>query len=136
MADNVDITPGTGLKVATDDVSGVHYQRVKLAVGDDGSASDATEANPLPTSDAGGQNLLRRILQMLMSPLGYDKSLGRQRGTVVVESGTVTTVSTVTTVTTVTTLTGLTNIGGYPGQMLLNHQNLSAWAQCVRARIT
>ena len=139
MADNVGYTPGSGATVAADDVGGVLYQRVKIAVGSDGSASDATDANPLPTSDAPTQNLLFRILQMLMAPLGYDKSLGRQRGTVVVESGTVTTVSTVTTVTTcatVTTVGGITNIGGYPGQMLLNHQNLSAWAQCVRARIT
>jgi hypothetical protein len=33
---------------------------------------------------------------MLMAPLGYDKSLQRTRGTVVIESGTVTTVSTIT----------------------------------------
>ena len=87
-------------------------------------------------------NLLLRILQMLMAPLGYDKSLQRQRGTVVVESGTLTTVSTVTTVTTcstVTTLGSLTNIagiGGYSAQMTVLDQNRSAWAQCVRARIT
>lgn len=33
MADNVTITAGTGTSVATDDVSGAHYQRVKLGVG-------------------------------------------------------------------------------------------------------
>jgi hypothetical protein len=33
MADNIAITAGTGTTVATDDVSGVHYQRVKRAVG-------------------------------------------------------------------------------------------------------
>lgn len=33
MADNVAITAGSGTTVATDDVSGAHYQRVKLAVG-------------------------------------------------------------------------------------------------------
>ena len=33
MADNVPITAGTGTTVATDDVSGAHYQRVKLGVG-------------------------------------------------------------------------------------------------------
>lgn len=33
MADNVPITAGSGTNVATDDVSGVHYQRVKLVDG-------------------------------------------------------------------------------------------------------
>ncbi len=39
MADNVDITPGTGKTVATDDVGGVQYQRVKLTLGTDGVAT-------------------------------------------------------------------------------------------------
>jgi hypothetical protein len=33
MADNVPITAGSGTNVATDDISGVHYQRVKLVDG-------------------------------------------------------------------------------------------------------
>lgn len=33
MADNVPITAGSGTTIATDDVSGVHYQRVKLVDG-------------------------------------------------------------------------------------------------------
>jgi hypothetical protein len=33
MADNVPITAGSGTNIATDDVSGVHYQRVKLVDG-------------------------------------------------------------------------------------------------------
>jgi len=41
MVDNVAITPGSGATVATDDVGGVQYQRVKLSVGDDGAAADA-----------------------------------------------------------------------------------------------
>jgi hypothetical protein len=40
MADNIAVTPGVGATVAADDVSGVLYQRTKLAVGADGSASD------------------------------------------------------------------------------------------------
>ena len=39
MADNVAITAGSGTSVATDDVSGAHYQRVKLA---DGTADSST----------------------------------------------------------------------------------------------
>lgn len=38
MADNVTL-PGTGASVATDDVAGVQYQRVKVDLGGDGAAS-------------------------------------------------------------------------------------------------
>ncbi|MEN9419823.1 MAG: hypothetical protein RI988_3444 [Pseudomonadota bacterium] len=142
MADNVGYTPGSGAVVAADDIGGVLHQRIKVGIGADGTAVDVSEANPMPVNDGGSQNLLLRIFNILAAPLGYDKSLQRQRGTVVVESGTVTTVSTVTTVTTcstVTTLGSLTNIagiGGYSAQMTVLDQNRSAWAQCVRARIT
>jgi hypothetical protein len=40
MADTVAITAGIGTAIATDDVSSVHYQRVKRSVGADGSATD------------------------------------------------------------------------------------------------
>jgi hypothetical protein len=46
MADNVSWTAGSGTTVATDDVSGVHYQKIKLvdgtADGTDGIKGDAT----------------------------------------------------------------------------------------------
>lgn len=38
MADNVAITAGSGTTIATDEISSVHYQRVKLDVGAEGSA--------------------------------------------------------------------------------------------------
>lgn len=41
MADNVQITAGTGTTVAADDIAGVLHQRVKLSIGADGSAADA-----------------------------------------------------------------------------------------------
>lgn len=41
MADNVNFTPGTGATGATDDIGGVHYPRVKLGLGSDGTAVDA-----------------------------------------------------------------------------------------------
>ena len=74
--------------------------------------------------------LLTRMLNYLNAPQGYDKSQQRARGTVVVESGTVTTVSAV------TTLTNQSAIGGIQGQIPAYGQNLSAWALAVRARIT
>lgn len=111
-----------------------------------GNLTGVSATNPLPTSDITAEatrqdmvTLLVRMLNYLNAPMGYDKSLQRQRGTVVLESGTVTTVSTVTTVTTVTTVaavTSLNNIDGYNGRMPVLDQNRVAWAQCVRARIT
>lgn len=41
MADNITVTPGAGASVAADDIAGVLHQRVKLALGADGSATDA-----------------------------------------------------------------------------------------------
>ena len=133
MPDNVGYTPGAGATVAADDIGGVLHQRIKVGIGADGTAVDVSSANPMPVADNEAGNLLMRILQMLMAPLGYDKSLQRQRGTVVVESGTVTTCSTVTTL---GSLTNIAGIGGYSAQMTVLDQNRSAWAQCVRARIT
>lgn len=78
-------------------------------------------------------NLLTRMLNYLNAPMGYDKSLQRQRGTVVVESGTVTTV---TTVATVSNVTSLNNLDGYNARMQILDNNRTAWAQCVRSRIT
>lgn len=41
MADNVGYTPGSGATIAADDIAGVLYQRMKLSLGADGSATDA-----------------------------------------------------------------------------------------------
>ena len=97
--------------------------------------------NPLPVYDAVTQSsqqdmilLLTRMLNYLNAPMGYDKSLQRQRGTVVVE--TLPTLASVTTVTTVTTVGNIFSIGTYNAQMQVLDTNRTAWAQCVRARIT
>jgi hypothetical protein len=42
MADNVAITAGSGTTIAADDISSVYYQRVKLSLGADGVANDAS----------------------------------------------------------------------------------------------
>jgi hypothetical protein len=109
-------------------------------VGVDGVAVDVSSTDPMPVYDAVTQSsqqdmilLLTRMLNYLNSPMGYDKSLQRQRGTVIVESGTVTAV---TTVTTVTTVGNIFSIGTYNAQMQVLDTNRTAWAQCVRARIT
>jgi hypothetical protein len=43
MADDIDITPGTGATVATDDVGGKHYQKIKVAIGADGAVDGLLE---------------------------------------------------------------------------------------------
>jgi hypothetical protein len=86
--------------------------------------------------------LISKIASYLDSPRGFDKSQQRQRGTVVVESGSIgvsgnlSTVGTVSTVTSVTNIVDQTSIGSIQariGQLSLNN---SAWASCVRARIS
>jgi len=47
MADTLNITQGTGTTIATDDIGGVHYQRVKLSQGADGVGVDVSSAAPL-----------------------------------------------------------------------------------------
>lgn len=50
MADNVAITPGSGATMASDDIGGVQYPRVKISQGADGSATDVSSAAPLPVT--------------------------------------------------------------------------------------
>lgn len=80
--------------------------------------------------------LLTRIIALLASPRGYDKSQARQRGTVIVESGTVTTVTTVTTVSTCNTVSNLAQIAGRDASMLINPQSRQSWALNHRSRIS
>lgn len=47
MADNIPVTPGTGANVATDDVAGVHFQKVKLDLGGDGASVPVTAEVPV-----------------------------------------------------------------------------------------
>lgn len=139
MPDNIGYTPGTGASIATDEVSGQHYQRVKPVAGIDGVVVDVSDVNPMPVRDESLFLLFKRFLNLLSSPMGYDKSLQRQRGTMIVESGTVTTVSTVTTVTTVTTcstVTNLSTIDTLQGRLLVFGQNQAAWAATTRNLIT
>ena len=50
MSDNVAITPGSGDVIAADDVSGVKYQKLKIAVGSAGSANLVDTSHPLPVT--------------------------------------------------------------------------------------
>jgi hypothetical protein len=50
MADDVVIP--TGQAIATEDVGGVHHQKMKVEFGDDGVAVLVSASNPLPVADA------------------------------------------------------------------------------------
>jgi hypothetical protein len=52
MSDNVGYTAGVGTTIASDDIGGVQYQRVKIGVGADGSATDVSSANPMPVVES------------------------------------------------------------------------------------
>lgn len=51
MADNINITPGSGDVLAADDVGGVKYQRAKQVFGADGAATDVSSTNPMPVQE-------------------------------------------------------------------------------------
>jgi len=53
MADNIQVTPGSGPSVAADDVGGVLFQRIKPTFGADGTATDVSATNPLPVVQIG-----------------------------------------------------------------------------------
>ena len=130
MADNVTL-PGASQIIATDEIDGVQYQRIKPAFGPDGAAVDVSADNPLPVAESGPLiTLFVRLLNMLGAPVGYDKSLQRYRQTTVIENGTITVVNSVSSV------ANQVAIGGVQGQILVNGGNLAAWQASVRARIS
>ena len=50
MADNV-VLPGTGSSVATDEIDGNQFQRMKLTLGADGvNDGDVSSTNPIPVT--------------------------------------------------------------------------------------
>lgn len=56
MADNIYIDQGTGVPVSTDEISGIHYQRIKIT---DGTAESTT---PVMTGEGTKTNALRVVL--------------------------------------------------------------------------
>jgi hypothetical protein len=54
MADNFPTNAGSGgVTFASDDIAGVHFPRVKLTTGADGTAADVSAAAPMPTAAIG-----------------------------------------------------------------------------------
>jgi hypothetical protein len=70
MADNVAITPGSGAIAAADDIGGVLFQRVKVAIGADGvNDGDVSASNPLPVAGYGELIEAIEALRMAMHSL-------------------------------------------------------------------
>lgn len=88
---------------------------------------DDAEAPAAEKTQGAIAGLLSRILALMLSPLGYDKSLSRSRVTAILESGTVSTVTTVSNVSTIDTM---------QGRILVNGANLTAWQLSVREKIS
>jgi hypothetical protein len=116
MADNVGYTPGSGATVAADEIGGVLYQRAKVVVGEDGVATDVSEANPMPMAAVG--ELIEAIEALRMAVHALTRSVGLAmpdtagRLRVNVETGAVT--ASLAANQTLTTLTNQTNVGGQP----------------------
>jgi hypothetical protein len=127
MADNVNITPGSGATVAADDVGGALYQRIKVAHGADGSATDTSVSDPLPIAAYGelveAIEAMRMAVHALTRTIGLvtvDPATGRLRAEVVQASASLllATVSIATnqTLTTLSTLSNQTQMGGFAAQ--------------------
>jgi hypothetical protein len=123
MADDVTL-PGTGAVVASDDIGGVQFQRVKLIHGANGTNDgDVSSANPYPITLTQGEvvealEAMRMAVHSLTRTVGQSMPdvAGRLRVVVDAITGALTlaTVTTVTTVTTVSTVTNQTQVGGNP----------------------
>jgi hypothetical protein len=74
MADNVGYTPGSGEIIATDDIAGVQYQRVKPVWGTDGVAQDVNNTTPLPVT--GAQELMEAIEAMRQAIHSLTRTIG------------------------------------------------------------
>ena len=123
MANNVGYTPGSGATVAADEIGGVLHQRIKLGIGDDGTAVDVSESNPMPVTLTQGEvvealEAMRMAVQALSRSIGQSMPdvAGRLRVVVDAITGSLTlaTITTVGTITTVSTLTNQTQVGGNP----------------------
>ena len=63
MADNINVTPGSGATVAADDVGGVLFQKIKLDAGGDGAtvplvAGQTTMSASIPVAIASNQTAI------------------------------------------------------------------------------
>lgn len=144
MADNIAVTPGVGASVATDEVLGSHYQRMKIVTGAEGVVvGDVSDDNPLPTKVSGevveALEAIRSALDALTRTIGmsYPDLSGRMRVAIdaISASLTLATITTVGTVTTVATVTNQAQVGGVPATQQMP-AILQISAESLRRNIT
>ncbi len=83
MADNVELNAGSGgATTATDEISGVHHQRIKIQHGADGSATDVSTASPLPVMDFD-----RMVALGLVDGWSHMNAMGERESMLVVTAG-------------------------------------------------
>jgi hypothetical protein len=125
---------------AMDIIDGVHFQRMKLALGENGAdEGNVNQDNPLPVQ-AVETDFLLHMIQKLLS---ITKSLqmcdreGRQRVTLDAITGglTLAAVSTISTVTTVNTVSNITAIAGMNNEMYKNPAR-QTYALGIRTNLT
>ena len=77
MADNIPVTPGSGVTVAGDDIGGVLHQRIKLVLGIDGvSDGDVSSTNPMPAALTAAQiATLTPLIDRITAALPYSNRL-------------------------------------------------------------
>lgn len=129
MADNVDITPGSGATVAADEIGGALYQRMKPCVGGDGEAVDVSRGNPMPVEITSVMVALLAAIERLNTPMWIDPVTARLRVSLDAISGSHT-------LATVSTLSSLANLGGTRTDTIVFDQMMNNYANTVRPRIT
>jgi len=138
MADNLGYTPGAGATVATEDVGGVHHQRVLMETSVEGIPIDVSVSSPMPVASSRTDDLLvmlSRIVKLLESNATVDP---QQRQRVVVDSASIAagqTLATVTTVGTVSSVTNTVSIAGMDRELYINIAR-QTYNQGVRSALT
>lgn len=91
MADDTVLNAGTGGDtIATDDVGGVKYQRVKITVGADGTAvGDVSSANPMPVVNSAAVTVTGSVTAAITGPVTVQGSVTAAITGPVTVSGTV-----------------------------------------------
>lgn len=92
MADNITLNPGSGGSVvASDDISGVQHQLVKLEYGADGSATQVSETSPLPARNPAATSVFSAVLFATGThTVDLNANLGRNATTVILQCVTLT----------------------------------------------
>lgn len=104
MANNTVLNPGAlGDTIATEEISGVKHELVKIEFGVDGVATKVSASNPLPTTDSAAEVSLASIDLKLTNPLPVSGTVTtggltdtQLRATAVPISGTITAVTAIT----------------------------------------